>query len=92
MKDKLVGEIESLNIEELDVEALESRMELAAANLADMAWMCGTDTCDCNGLWCSADTCGCNVYCAIDCGCDGNTCDTLCTYDCTDCVDNPPPI
>lgn len=80
MKDKLVCEIESLNVEDLDVEALESRMELAAANLTDLAWMCGTDTC------------GCNVYCAIDCNCDGNTCDTLCTYDCTDCVDNPPPI
>lgn len=69
MKDKIVYEIESLNIEDLDLEELENRMELAAANLTDLAWI--------------VDPCDCNAYCPVVCTCYGYTCDTLCV-DCID--------
>ena len=73
-------EIESLNIEDLDVQELERRLELAAGLPLDMGW-----TCDCDNHTCSPD-CGCNNYTCTD-----NTCSTLCNYDCgPDCGVNVP--
>ena len=48
------AEIASLNLDALDIEELEQRLELAAADLGAAAWICGTD---------GNDGGGCNVVC-----------------------------
>jgi len=56
-----VFEIESLNIDQLDVEELEQRIELSAGVPTEMGWVCSCDN-ECNGL--------CTSYCGTQCTCD----------------------
>lgn len=81
-------EIEVLSFDELDVEALEQRLDMAIANGAILdGWICGCDS-ECNncGTQCTnycaslcTDYCGtlcgvdtCSTDCTTLCGCDGN--------------------
>ncbi|CAM2064769.1 hypothetical protein SCOR_05310 [Sulfidibacter corallicola] len=68
-KDKEL-EIESLNLDELDVEELERRLEMSSAlgSISTAALWCGTD---------------CGVNCGVDdCSCFGNA--VICTVDVCD--------
>jgi hypothetical protein len=85
-------EIEVLNFDELNVEELEQRLDMAIATGAVLdGWLCGCDTaCVCNGNTCTtqcAAQCGtlCAAYCATACGAD---CPALCGADIcgTNCV------
>jgi len=68
-------EIESLNVDQLDVEELEQRIELSAGVPTEMGWTCSCDS-ECNSL--------CTSYCSTQCTCDGtNTCTTYCGSDCS---------
>jgi len=63
-----VFEIESLNVDQLDVEELEQRIELATGVPTEMGWVC-----DCDG------NCTLCQHCTTLCTCDGtNTCTTYC--------------
>lgn len=67
-----VFEIESLNVDQLDVEELEQRIELSTGVPTEMGW-----TCDCDG------NCTNCQHCSTLCTCDGtNTCTTYCGADC----------
>lgn len=44
MSKKKNDEVESLNIEDLDVEELERRIEMAAALPSPMGWICSCDS------------------------------------------------
>lgn len=82
-------EIASLNIESLNVEELEQRLEMALGVPVEYAWVCG-----CDGCYQWSGPCECNSF--IPCQCNGYTCSTLCTsyyepecpaYTPTDCTD-----
>jgi hypothetical protein len=73
-------EIECLNIENLDVEELEQRLELTSGAVTPMGWIC-----DCDHYTCPS-FCGCNGY-----TCTTFTCDYDCSYDCSgDCSADVP--
>ena len=62
-----IREIESLNVDGLDVEELERRIELASAVPTELAWTCSSDCPDdCLCCLCVSD---CPSYC-LDCGGD----------------------
>jgi hypothetical protein len=76
-------EIESLNIENLDVEELERRIELASGMPIDLGlWCdCNGNSCSCNTYTCTTYTCTtycndctglCGAYCDTDSGCTAN--------------------
>lgn len=58
-----VMEIASLNLDALDVEELERRLEMASAEVSSAAWICGTNdnhpppSCTCNVVTPPVDTC-----------------------------------
>lgn len=53
MSDNKVVELESLNIEDLDVEELERRIEMSAAMPTAMAWVCSCES----GKLCDNNVC-----------------------------------
>jgi hypothetical protein len=70
-------EMESLNADDLDIEQLERRIELAGLSMDPMAWVCGADgncgvNCDANCVGDCSTLCGalvCDTYCGTDsCG------------------------
>lgn len=67
---KMKSEIESLNLEELDIEELEHRLELAAAGTAGLI---EPPACDADAGGCTTYTCGTNTTCGTYnyCGKDG---------------------
>lgn len=85
-KKKPTVEMESLNLDDLDIEELEHRVELASALPGLDCYIncnCDGSNCDCNGTDCSCNAqCGTDV-CAADCGnnCIGN-CTNNCVADC----------
>lgn len=59
--DKLIpdtAEITNLNVESLDVEELERRLEMATGEVATAAWICGTNENTCQPV------CGTNEVCS----------------------------
>lgn len=48
------SEIESLNVDELDIEELEHRIELASTSPDPFGWICGVDI-NCPQLQCGQD-------------------------------------
>ena len=52
------AEITSLNVEALDVEELERRLEMATGEMASAAWICGTNENTCQPV------CGTNSPCS----------------------------
>ena len=48
------SEIESLNVDELDIEELEHRIELASTSPDPFGWICGVDI-NCPQLTCGQD-------------------------------------
>jgi hypothetical protein len=83
-------EIESLNAEALDIEELETRLEMAIS-IFDLSLYCGADcgtncvancgsNCvgNCTSL-CAVDACStdCGVNCGIDLGCETDGCGTM---------------
>lgn len=72
-----VREIQSLNLDQLDVEDLEHRLELATALPVELSWGC-----DCNGDCPTQCTSNCQ-NCPAFCSCEGTySCDTYCPVDC----------
>ena len=83
-------EIVSLNLEDLDVQELEQRLELAIGMPITDAWVCNKNCdvkCDCHGYDpCGTDICGaeCTSLCGAQCytlcvadGCSIDGCKTL---------------
>lgn len=69
-------EIEVLNFDDLDVEELERRLDMAIVGGATVdAWICGIDACGCNSNTCSTQ---CAANCATACGAN---CSGLCGAD-----------
>jgi len=72
-----IPEMQSLNVDGLDVGELERRIELASAVPSELAWTCSSDCDDCC-LCCLCES-DCPTYCldcggncsALDCGVDG---------------------
>ena len=67
---KHLEEILSLNADDLDVEELERRLEMAPILLDGCTGYCGTHSCNCN---CSTNCCGncsanCQANCSSNCG------------------------
>lgn len=54
VSEKKFDEVESLNIEDLDVEELERRIEMAAALPSAMGWICSCDNKLCDNNVCSS--------------------------------------
>jgi hypothetical protein len=77
MDEKKGFEIEVLNLEDLDVDELEQRLELASGSIAQPdGWVCWCDRdwCDCDVFICTCNAeapCPCVSYVAT-CSCDGN--------------------
>lgn len=55
VKDHSTDEITSLNIDNLDVDELERRLELALTGPHLLSW-CGIDICGCDGTLCGCDS------------------------------------
>ena len=51
------NEITSLNVEALDVEELERRLEMAAADVSAEAWICGTNDNTCSPVCTTNNPC-----------------------------------
>lgn len=56
-----IPEVESLNVDGLDVEELERRIELASAVPTELAWTCSSDCGD------DCACCLCETYCPTHC-------------------------
>ena len=72
-------EIESLNADALDIEELETRLEMAVT-IADLGVYCGADCGTLCGAYCPSLDCGADVCvsdCATDCGTFCNDCTVL---------------
>jgi hypothetical protein len=81
-QDLVVNEVTSLNLNDLDVEELERRVELALGGVHALCFidLCYINCCGCNGTNCTAD-CGTNCVANCSTACGGN-CSALCTIDC----------